>query len=79
MHYALREGAIIVSPNYPKLPESTALQLMDSISHLYEWVHEKLNDVVSAATEGHVGVDKTKMLVFGCSAGECNCFGEIYQ
>lgn len=76
MQFALREGAIIVSPNYPKLPESTGLQLMDSISHFYEWVHDKLSTVVLSATEGHVEFDKTKMMVLGCSAGEYGVFTE---
>lgn len=73
LEFALKQAAIIVSPNYLKLPESTGLDIMNNVSHFWTWLHDNLDSVVASTTDGKVEVDRTKKLVMGQSAGEYRC------
>ncbi len=69
MDYAIAHEAIVVSPNYRLLPESTGLEIMDDLSDCWKWTKGGLQPLVSSNTEGQVEVDLSKILVQGESAG----------
>ncbi len=69
MDYAIAHEAIVVSPNYRLLPESTGLEIMDDLSDFWKWTKGGLQPLVSSNTEGQVEVDLSKILVQGESAG----------
>ncbi|MCJ1275189.1 hypothetical protein MMC21_002990 [Puttea exsequens] len=69
LEYALKNSAVLVSPNYLKLPESDGLAIMDNLFHFWTWLNAHLNSTVSNATNGEVEIDGSNKLIIGHSAG----------
>lgn len=62
MDYTLAYEAIIVSPNYRLLPESTGLDIMKDPSDFWKWTKGSLQALVSSSTQGQAEVDLSKTL-----------------
>lgn len=69
MDFALENSAILVRPNYRKLPESTGLEILDNLAEFWKWFHAGLQTAVKSATTGAVEADESRTLVIGHSAG----------
>lgn len=70
MDYAIAYEAVVVSPNYRLLPESTGLAIMEDLSDFWKWTLGGLQTLVSSKTGGRVEVDLSKTLVQGESSGK---------
>ncbi len=70
MDYALAYEAVVVSPNYRLLPESSGLQIMEDLSDFWNWAQDDLQAFVSGRLDGGVEVDMSKILVQGESSGK---------
>lgn len=70
MDYAIAYEAVVVSPNYRLLPESTGLEIMEDISDFWKWIKGDLQTLVSSSTDGRAEVDLSKVLVQGESSGK---------
>ena len=70
MEYALEHCALILTPNYRLLPESTGLEILDDLSDVWKWVHSDLQSLVSNNSKDELEVDTSRILVQGESAGE---------
>ena len=66
---ALHHSAILVSPNYVKLPESNGLEILDNLAHFWTWLRSELQPTLTSVAEKGVSVDHDKTLVIGHSAG----------
>ena len=72
MDLALKHSAILLRPNYRKLPESTGLQILEGLAEFWKWFRRggpQAAVVVGSATEGEVEVDEGRTLLIGHSAG----------
>lgn len=74
MDFALENSAVLVRPNYRKLPESTGLEILENLTDFWKWFHGRLRTVVKSATAGKVEADEFRTLVIGHSAGTCIFF-----
>ncbi|KAK9427919.1 Alpha/Beta hydrolase protein [Lipomyces doorenjongii] len=68
IEYALLHSAIIVTPDYRLLPESTGADINEDVSDIWTWVHRDLPAFLSSCGSG-INVDMEKLLVVGESAG----------
>ena len=69
MDYAIAHSAVVVSPNYRLLPESTGIEIMEDLSDFWQWTRSGLQALVSSSTDGRIEVDLSKTLVQGESSG----------
>ena len=69
LDYALVHSAILVSPNYVKLPESNGLDLLSNLAGFWKWLRTDLQGVVASVAGEEVSVDQSKTLIIGHSAG----------
>lgn len=69
LDFALQQGAIIVSPNYRKLPESTGVEILENLARFWEWVRDELPAYLREISEGKLEVQLEKCMVVGNSAG----------
>ena len=73
MDLALKHSAVLLRPNYRKLPESTGLQILEGFAEFWKWFWEgglQAAVVVGSATkEGEVELDAGRTLLVGHSAG----------
>ncbi|OHE99306.1 hypothetical protein CORC01_05347 [Colletotrichum orchidophilum] len=69
MELAARHSAVIVSPNYRLLPESTIDELLEDIEDHWTWVQKELPSFVKKETDSRVSVDIGRILTAGDSAG----------
>lgn len=69
MGFALEHSAVLVRPNYRKLPESTGLEILENLARFWEWFHGGLQTAVKSATAGQIEADESRTLVIGHSAG----------
>ncbi len=69
MDFALANSAILLRPNYRKLPESTGMQILENLAEFWKWFHEGLQGTIKSATDGAVEVDESRTLLIGHSAG----------
>jgi len=67
--FALKHSAILVSPNYVKLPESTGLDILDNLEHFWKWLRSDLQATVTSMAGSDVSVDQSQTLIIGHSAG----------
>ncbi|KAI9038593.1 alpha/beta-hydrolase [Aspergillus affinis] len=65
---ALQHNAIIVLPNYRLLPDSTGMDIMEDIDHLWAWVTSKLADTLRDHFSG-IEPDLSRIMTAGESAG----------
>ena len=68
LDYAQKTKAVIVSPNYQKLPDAKGLDLLADLDDLSTWVQRALGKEVGVA-EGEVEVDLDRLLAIGSNAG----------
>ncbi|EOD52779.1 putative alpha beta hydrolase fold-3 protein [Neofusicoccum parvum UCRNP2] len=66
---ATRHSAIIVSPNYRLLPESSIHDVLADIASLWTWLHATLPTYLTTQTAGAVAPDTTRIMTAGDSAG----------
>lgn len=69
---ARRHSAIIVSPNYRLLPESSVADALADIEDFWTWIHSSLADFLAQQTTGQAGilrVDTGRIITSGDSAG----------
>ena len=71
MDLALARSAVLVRPNYRKLPESTGPEILANLAAFWEWFRGGLRASVASATAGAVEVDGSRTLLIGHSAGMC--------
>lgn len=71
MDFALEHSAVLVRPNYRKLPESTGLEILENLAAFWRWFHEGLQTAINSATAGAIEVDIPRTLLIGHSAGTC--------
>lgn len=69
MDLALQYSAVIVSPNYVKLPESNGVDILHNLRSFWGWFRINFESFVTGETNGKVSVDISKTLVIGSSAG----------
>ncbi|KAE8161558.1 Alpha/Beta hydrolase protein [Aspergillus tamarii] len=66
---ALKYGAVIVSPNYRLMPESTSSEIYDDVDDFWKWLHSPaLTDLLANHTTA-TEIDLTRILTTGDSAG----------
>ncbi|KAK9313397.1 Alpha/Beta hydrolase protein [Lipomyces starkeyi] len=68
LEYALLHSAIIVTPDYRLLPESSGADINEDVSDFWVWVRRDLPTFLSSSGSG-INVDFEKVLVVGESAG----------
>lgn len=66
---ATKYGAIIVSPNYRLLPESTSPEIYADIDDFWTWLHSPAFSAVLSQQDVPVEADLTRILTAGDSAG----------
>ncbi|VUC28511.1 unnamed protein product [Clonostachys rosea] len=66
---AVRHSALIVTPDYRMLPESSLDELMQDIEDFWNWVQTRLPECVRNQTDGVVEVDLSRIITSGESAG----------
>ncbi|KAH8592581.1 Alpha/Beta hydrolase protein [Bisporella sp. PMI_857] len=69
LELASRHSAIIVSPNYRLLPESSVDEILSDIEDLWVWVQTEMRAFVETQTKGSVSVDTSRIITAGDSAG----------
>jgi acetyl esterase/lipase len=69
LELALRESAVIVSPDYRLMPESSVEDALEDMEDLWTWVHAELPGFIQAKTNRTVAVDTERILNIGESAG----------
>jgi len=73
--FAHHHNAIIVSPDYRLLPESSAVDVLDDLDDIWKWVSTELANVVreqskaASGTDSFLELDLDRVLVQGESAG----------
>lgn len=77
---ALQENAIIVSPDYRLLPESTGSDILDDMDDFWKWLSAGgVENALQSGGHGDVTTDLTNTLVLGESAGELTYLAHIVQ
>jgi acetyl esterase/lipase len=67
---ALAQSAIIVTPDYRLLPESTGLDILSDLAGFWSWIPQNLNSELEILFPGTgIQVDLRRLLVTGQSAG----------
>jgi acetyl esterase/lipase len=66
---AIKENAIIISPNYRLLPGSTSSEIYHDIDDFWSWVHSPSLTALLAAHSTPTSADISRVLSFGESAG----------
>lgn len=69
MEFALEHSAILIRPNYRKLPESTGLEILENLAGFWKWFHGELQTAIKSTTANTVDVDIPRTLLIGHSAG----------
>ena len=69
MDFALEHSAVLIRPNYRKLPESTGLEILENLAGFWKWFHGGLQTAVKSTTASAVQVDRSRTLLIGHSAG----------
>ena len=66
---ALKYGAVIVSPNYRLMPESTSSEIYDDVDDFWKWLHSPALTELLANHTTATEIDLTRILTTGDSAG----------
>ncbi|KAI9373622.1 alpha/beta-hydrolase [Aspergillus egyptiacus] len=69
LELAQEHSAIIVSPNYRLLPESTVLDVLEDVEDHWQWMHQSLPTLLQQETNGTVRADLSRIMTVGDSAG----------
>ena len=70
LDFAIAHSAILISPNYVKLPESTGLDILANLAHFWDWLRgDELQAMVRSIAGPEVVINLSQTLVIGHSAG----------
>jgi acetyl esterase/lipase len=69
LELAQEYSAIIVSPNYRLLPESSVLEVLEDIEDHWQWMHQSLPLLLQRETNGAVKAHLSRIMTIGDSAG----------
>ena len=69
LELAQEYSAIIVSPNYRLLPESSVLEVLEDVEDHWQWMHQSLPILLQRETKGTVKADLSRIMTIGDSAG----------
>ncbi|GLA28126.1 hypothetical protein CBS147320_8371 [Aspergillus niger] len=69
LELAQEYSAIIVSPNYRLLPESSVLDVLEDVEDHWQWMHQSLPSLLQRETNGTVKADLSRIMTIGDSAG----------
>ncbi|GKZ38314.1 hypothetical protein AbraIFM66950_010444 [Aspergillus brasiliensis] len=69
LELALEHSAIIVSPNYRLLPESSVLEVLEDVEDHWKWLHQSLPTLLERETNATVKADLSRIMTIGDSAG----------
>ncbi|KAL4986247.1 alpha/beta-hydrolase [Aspergillus falconensis] len=69
LELAREYSAIIISPNYRLLPESSVLEVLEDVEDHWQWMHQSLPTLLQRETEGMVKADLSRIMTIGDSAG----------
>ncbi|KAK5806258.1 hypothetical protein VI817_000516 [Penicillium citrinum] len=69
LELAQEHAAIIVSPNYRLLPESSVLEVLEDVEDHWQWLHQSLPMLLQRETNGTVKADLSRVMTIGDSAG----------
>ncbi|GFF57384.1 probable carboxylesterase 120 [Aspergillus udagawae] len=73
LELAQEHSAIIVSPNYRLLPESSVLEVLEDVEDHWQWLHQSLPILLQRETNGTVKADLSRIMTIGDSAGGYLC------
>ncbi|KAF5016227.1 hypothetical protein F66182_12161, partial [Fusarium sp. NRRL 66182] len=68
LQFALAQGAIIITPDYRLLPESTGVDIIDDLEDFSKWVHNVLPQKISELSS-NITLDVDNIMAVGESAG----------
>lgn len=69
LELAQEYSAIIVTPNYRLLPESSVMEILQDTEDHWQWMHNELAGFLDQQTSGAVQADFTRIMTVGDSAG----------
>ncbi|PVH72466.1 alpha/beta-hydrolase [Cadophora sp. DSE1049] len=69
LELAERESAVIVTPNYRFIPESSMQDILTDIEDFWAWMHKSLPSYLASATNNSVKLDLGRIMATGDSAG----------
>jgi acetyl esterase/lipase len=69
LELAVAKSAIIVSPNYRLLPESSGLDILDDLNTFWKWLHSDMRDVLKTSGTPGLKGDLNRIITEGDSAG----------
>lgn len=69
LELAQEYSAIIVSPNYRLLPESSVLEVLEDVEDHWRWLHQSLPLLLQRETNNTVKADLSRIMTIGDSAG----------
>ncbi|EHA19578.1 hypothetical protein ASPNIDRAFT_47931 [Aspergillus niger ATCC 1015] len=69
LELAQEYSAIIVSPNYRLLPESSVPDVLEDVEDHWQWMHQSLPALLKRETNGTVEADLSRIMTIGDSAG----------
>ncbi|KAL4767521.1 alpha/beta-hydrolase [Aspergillus nidulans var. acristatus] len=69
LQLAQEYSAIIVSPNYRLLPESSVLEVLEDVEDHWHWMLQSLPFLLQRETKGTVKADLSRIMTIGDSAG----------
>ncbi|KAK7729620.1 hypothetical protein SLS57_002108 [Botryosphaeria dothidea] len=61
--------AIIVTPNYRLLPESNAIDILEDMDDLWDWLTPGLDNLLGSSARPGIQADRTRIMTVGESAG----------
>lgn len=63
-------AAIIVTPNYRLLPESNAIDILEDMDDLWDWLTPGLDNLLGSSARPGIQADRTRIMTVGESAGK---------
>ncbi|OQE12713.1 hypothetical protein PENFLA_c064G01710 [Penicillium flavigenum] len=69
LELAKENSAIIVSPDYRLLPESSVMEILEDVEDNWKWIHQALPAFLEQQTQGTIQPDLSRIMCVGDSAG----------
>jgi acetyl esterase/lipase len=69
LELAKENSAIIVSPDYRLLPESSVMDILEDVEDNWKWIPQALPTFLEQQTEGTIKADLSRIMCVGDSAG----------
>lgn len=69
LELASRHSAVIVSPDYRLIPESSMDEVLEDVEDFWKWLHDELPAFILQKTNGAISVDASRIMAVGDSAG----------